>query len=131
MLFRDPIPTPAARRGRVAVVSGLVGWGLLLGGSGLYLASLAQSDANLAATLRIFAGWVVGSSIVAFLYGVLFAAAGLVQQMTGAPDPGLPVVYAGLALNVLPMVIAAGLAGYDKFKPESKARPTPPPSARP
>ena len=129
MLFRDPIPTPAARRGRAAVAAGLVGWALLLGGGGLYLASLTQDDANLRATLRIVGGWVVGSSIAAFLVGVLFAAAGLVQQMTGAPDPGLPVVYSGLALSALPMVLAAGLAAYDKFVPAAK--PAAPPSARP
>ncbi len=115
MLFTDPIPTPAARAGRAAVVAALLGWVSLAAAGGLYLMSLrAQPDEHLATSFRVACGWAVGPAIVAFLVGTIAAAAGVTRQMNGVPDPGLKVILVGFALNGLPMVLVAMGAAYDK-----------------
>ena len=115
MLFRDPIPTPAARCGRAAVVAGLAGWAFLAAAGTLYVGSRAVlPDEYLSKSLRIAGGWTVGPAIVAFLAGTVSAAAGVTRQMNGVPDPGLRVIVVGFVLCDLPMVVVAGFAAYDK-----------------
>ncbi len=115
MLFTDPIPTPAARCGRAAVVAGLVGWACLALAGALYAVSLAGADdETLATSLRVAAGWVVGPAIVAYFVGILWAAAGVTRQMHAVPDPGLKIIVTGFLLNGLPMILVAAGAAYDK-----------------
>ena len=119
MLFRDPIPTPAARCGRVAIVAGLAGWCALIVAVALYLGSLAVADdVRLQATFRTAAGWMVGPAIVAFLVGTVAAAAGVTRQIHSVRDPGLSLIVAGFLVNGLPMVLVAGGAAYDKVAPK-------------
>ena len=116
MLFRDPIPTPAARCGRTAVAVGLAGWACLAVAGTLYVASKAVlPDEYVSRSLRIAGGWSVGPAIIAFIAGTVVAAAGVVRQMHGVVDPGLKLVIAGFVLNDLPMVLVAAVAFYDKY----------------
>ncbi len=115
MLFSDPIPTPAARCGRAAVVAGLVGWCCLTLAGALYAASLAVVDDDMLGTsLRVAGGWIVAPAAVAYLAGTLWAAAGVTRQMHAVPDPGRKLVIAGFLLNGLPMLLVAAAGAYDK-----------------
>ena len=114
-MFFDPMPTPAGRSGRVAVGLGLIGWLFLLIAGGLYAGSLSiPEDEYVSTSLRIACGWMTGVSVIFFLLGVLFCAAGVIKLMNGVPDPGMKSIVIGFALNGLPMVIVFGIAAYQK-----------------
>jgi len=117
-IYYDPIPTPAGRSGRSGVTAGLIGWAILILATLLYGLSLHQDELDnpaLGTSLRVAAGWVAGFCVVAFFIGILFAAAGVTKQMNGVPDPGMKAVLLGFALNMLPMLLVAAGAAYDKY----------------
>ena len=117
-IYYDPLPTPAGRSGRSGVTAGLIGWAILLVAALLYALSLqqdAQENPAMGTSLRVAAGWVAGFCVIAFFIGILFAAAGVTKQMNGVPDPGMKAVILGFALNMLPMLLVAAAAAYDKY----------------
>ena len=116
-ILYDPLPTPAGRSGRTAMVVGFVGWVILTVAAVLWFASMPLEDdaPSLATSLRVAGGWVAGLCVICYFAGILLAASGVTQLMNGVPDPGLRAVVVGFALNGLPMVLIAAAAGYDKY----------------
>lgn len=116
-ILYDPIPTPAGRSGRVAMVIGFGGWAILAVAAGLWVTSMTLEDdaPSLATSLRVAGGWVAGFCVVLYFAGILFAASGVTQFMNGVPDPGFKAVALGFILNGLPMGLIAAVAAYDRY----------------
>ena len=113
-ILYDPLPTPAGRSGRAAMVVGFVGWVILTAAAALWFASMPLEDdaPSLATSLRVAGGWVAGLCVVCYFAGVLLAASGVTQFMNGVPDPGFKAVALGFVLIGLPM--AEAFAGRAK-----------------
>ncbi|OWK34496.1 hypothetical protein [Fimbriiglobus ruber] len=118
----DMFPTPAGRYGQWSIISGLIGWVLVLVGGGLFWAgrSIGDDDQNLASLLIDFGRTFNGLAAVAWLLGVIFAAAGVTMIMNKVPDPGWRWIIIGFVVNGAPMVLVAGYVGYLKVTGQIK-----------
>lgn len=116
-ILYDPLPTPAGRSGRTAMVVGFVGWVILAVAAVLWFTSMPLEDdaPSLATSLRVAGGWVAGLCVICYFAGILLAASGVTQFMNGIPDPGFKAVVLGFALNGLPMALIAAAAAYDRY----------------
>jgi hypothetical protein len=116
-IIYDPLPTPAGRSGRASMITGFVGWVILILAALVWGTSLFVEEANLnlSNNLRVIAGWIAGVCVVCYFIGILLAANGVTKLMNGIPDPGMKSIILGFALNGLPMILVALAAGYDKY----------------
>ncbi len=116
-ILYDPIPTPAGRSGRLAVLAGFGGWAVLAVAGALWFMSMALGidESGLATSLRVAAGWIAGGCVIIYLTGILLSASGATLLVHGVPDSGLRAVVLGFALNGLPMVLIGIAAAYDKY----------------
>lgn len=116
-ILYDPLPTPAGRSGRAAMVVGFVGWVILSVSATLWFTSMPlEEDApSLATSLRVAGGWVAGLCVICFFAGVLLAASGVTQLMNRVPDPGYRAIVLGFVLNGLPMALIAAAGTYDRY----------------
>ena len=116
-ILYDPIPTPAGRSGRAAMVVGFVGWVILAVAATLWFASMPLEDdaPSLATSLRVAGGWVAGLCVICYFAGILLAASGVTKFMNSVPDPGFRAVALGFVLNGLPMALIAAAATYDRY----------------
>ena len=115
-ILYDPLPTPAGRSGKLAVLVGFAGWVALSVAAGLWLTGLSLADdPGLTTGLRVAGAWVAGGCLVGFFAGILASASGVTKLMNGVPDPGLKAVVLGFALNGLPMALIAAAGAYDRY----------------